>query len=155
MCLLNIPKQIQNFGSVFHHWEGSGLGEKIVQVAKRHFHSFRKNWHTNLIQRIVKYHTMSILCSCEIEEYDLQDNDHSHNNVRNEKLGIYAYKCSATPTQHLIQHKPVAFVELTSGNFAIKLDLNFHLKLYYTSYIGEICGLHYFTWELEEECFEG
>ena len=53
-CLLNIPQQILNFGPVHHYWEGGGLGEKFVQVAKKHFHSFGKNWHTNLIRKIVK-----------------------------------------------------------------------------------------------------
>ena len=42
VCLLNIPQKVHNFGSVFHHWEGSGMGEKFVQVTKRHFNSFRK-----------------------------------------------------------------------------------------------------------------
>lgn len=34
VCLLNIPQQLIEFGPVKHHWEGGGLGEKIVEVAK-------------------------------------------------------------------------------------------------------------------------
>ena len=97
VCLLNIPDQVKEFGSVFHYWEGSGLGEKIVQVGKKHFHSFRKKWQTNLSKRIIKYNTLSLITSGSIETYECQDHGEVMNNQHNKSAVIHKYKCTATP----------------------------------------------------------
>ena len=41
VCLLNLPQQIARFGPVNNYWEGGGLGEKYIQVGKKHFRNLR------------------------------------------------------------------------------------------------------------------
>ena len=153
VCLLNIPDQVRMFGSVFHHWEGSGMGEKFVQVAKRHFNTFRSNWHAALILRIVKYHTMSILSGNDIENYD-SPHEYDFQNSGKEHMSIHAYKCTYIPRRDLLLNKPIAFVELQSGEFSVCVSLNIYLKLTIESYVKELCGLHYFRWKMDEKVFE-
>ena len=54
VCLLNIPNTVRQFGPVNHYWEGGGLGEKFIQVAKKNFHNFCGNWKCNLNNKIVR-----------------------------------------------------------------------------------------------------
>ena len=153
VCLLNIARQVCEFGSVFHHWEGSGMGEKFVQVAKRHFHSFRKNWHYNLIQRIVRYNTMSILSCGDVENHDMPDEFHWPNKGVNKMMSIHLYKCTSIPIRDLAQNKPIAFIESENEEFIINVASKMHLKLTIDSYQEEVCSLFYFSWKIDENLF--
>ena len=35
VCLLNIPQVVHQYGPVYNYWEGGGLGENYIQVAKK------------------------------------------------------------------------------------------------------------------------
>ena len=49
------------------------MGEKFIQVAKKNFNSFQGDWHSNLINRIIKYHTINLLNKYETNLHDEQE----------------------------------------------------------------------------------
>jgi hypothetical protein len=55
MCLMNIPTMLWNFGPVKNLWEGGGQGEKIIGLLKPLWFGFRKNWHLNLMNNLLKW----------------------------------------------------------------------------------------------------
>ena len=131
------------------------MGEKFVQVAKRHFNSFRKNWHLNLIKRVVKYHTLSILSGSDIESYDLPREEECQHNYQNKMMSVHTYQCTHTPRRDLLCNKPIVFLQLQDDEFAISVSLNLYIKLTVESYAKNVCGLHYFRWKMEENINEG
>ena len=44
VCLLNLPQQAHMLGPVRHYWEGGGLGENFIQVAKHNFANYYGEW---------------------------------------------------------------------------------------------------------------
>jgi hypothetical protein len=54
MCLINVPKMIQEFGPVQTLWEGGGQGEKIIGFLKPLWFGFRKKWHADLSNNLLK-----------------------------------------------------------------------------------------------------
>ena len=155
LCLLNIPQQVRLFGSVFHHWEGAGMGEQFVQVAKKHFRSLRKNWHTNLITKIVKLHSMSILSGSAIENSEFLQENVSQCKYQNKMMSIHTYSSSLIPVKDLRMNKPIAFVQLEDHEFAISVSSQTHQKLTIESYVKEVCGMHYFIWKIDMNSIKG
>ena len=154
-CLLNIPQQMLNFGPVHHYWEGGGLGEKFVQVAKKHFHSFGKNWNTNLIRKIVKCQTLSILSGSDIEHFDPVDNSDYMHCHQNKKMGVYYYKSTLVPQRDLSCHKPLAFLQLESNELVICVHNNIFITLIMECYEKELFSLHYFRWATCKKIYHG
>jgi hypothetical protein len=42
LCLLSLPKTIEEFGPIRNYWEGGAMGEKLIQVVKPLWNGFRK-----------------------------------------------------------------------------------------------------------------
>ena len=54
LCLLNVPSIIRAFGPIRNYWEGSALGEKILQIPKGMWHGFTHNWSVNMLRHMSK-----------------------------------------------------------------------------------------------------
>ena len=135
--LLNIPDQVNEFGPVHDYWEGGGLGEKFIQVAKKNLH-FHGNWHCNVINKIIIYHTINLLNEHENHFHDADNN----NNQKNLYMRVHTYRCSAIPKNVLLNNKSIAFVELHDRQFYIKIS-TLWIRLKISSYYGEKGGHHF------------
>jgi hypothetical protein len=54
LCLLNLPKTIEEFGPIRNYWEGGVMGEKLIQVVKPLWNGFRKNWQKSIMDKVMK-----------------------------------------------------------------------------------------------------
>ena len=142
VCLLNIPNCVRKFGSVCGYWEGGGLGEKFIQVAKQNFKYFGGNWPCNLSNGIVRYYTINVLNKCEHDLHDEVDPD----NMKDLMTGVHTYYASNIVYDDLCQHKPVPFVHFSNGKYGIKVG-NLWMDLNLESYYGNKGGHDYFYWE--------
>jgi len=54
ICLLNLPKTIEEFGPIRNYWEGGVMGEKLIQVVKPLWNGFRKKWQKSIMDKVMK-----------------------------------------------------------------------------------------------------
>jgi hypothetical protein len=75
ISLLNLPGVMERFGPLRNLWEGGGQGEKILQVIKPSWVGYRKNWHKNIMDAILRDMAMSRIDEkyCEREQ-ELEEN---------------------------------------------------------------------------------
>ena len=145
MCLLNIPQQMQHFGPVSQYWEGGGMGEKYIQVAKKNFTSFRLNWHCNLLTKIVRNQTIDVISN----SLEASSNHAKSHDETKKQLRYHTYKCTSLAMKQFLCNLPIAFLQLEGKEgYFFKIANNVLLELMSTTYYGEICGHHYFKWSI-------
>ena len=121
--------------------------EIMKKVAKKNFSNFHGEWHCNLINKILRYHTVNLLTNRQNDLHDeipqLQDTSHL--------VRVHNYKDYETLQGDFESHLPVAFVEHHSKKYAIKIR-NMWCELRVMSYHVEKCGHYYFTVLYHRQC---
>ncbi|MFY7881041.1 MAG: hypothetical protein ACOVR6_01995 [Fimbriimonas sp.] len=167
MCLMNIPLMLRNFGPVRNLWEGGGQGEKIIGLLKPLWFGFRKNWHLNLMNNLLKRMAIDrVQCAYKkiAEEPNScpQDIDEDADSVdAAEDCGInlsrkMVHKYSSLEhVQALFQNrKPLSLMCLKSGMFACILRNKTLVELHCETYTETIGGSSYHKWSMSNEVIQ-
>jgi hypothetical protein len=54
MSLLNLPSVLKKYGPLRNLWEGGGQGERVLSVVKPTWGGYRKNWMSNMLDRMLR-----------------------------------------------------------------------------------------------------
>jgi hypothetical protein len=61
MCTINLFLVVQEYGPPRLYWEGSGMGEHILQFLKQLWNGFHNGWQQNTLTRVLRQMTLKRL----------------------------------------------------------------------------------------------
>ena len=143
LCLLNLPKTIEEFGPIRNYWEGGVMGEKLIQVVKPLWNGFRKNWQKSIMDKVMKQMAIQ-----RVKNYASLYQEPKGN--ENEKKGkqIHLYTSAEVLTSDYNSRKPISIMQLNNGKFMAALKNQKYIEVICGAYSGKICGAHYHCWFL-------
>ena len=153
ICLTNIPSMLQEFGPVRNLWEGGGLGEKIIGLLKPHWYGFRKNWHYNLLQKVLQKMAIQRVQTQQSNNCNIKDDagDSSDEDevviIQRSKSKLYHEYADLHAVQHSFANRlPMSIVCLTDDSFGVVLKQNRLMKISCGDYIKDCGGASYHHW---------
>ena len=167
MCLINVPKMIQEFGPVRNLWEGGGQGEKIIGLLKPLWFGFRKNWHVNLLSNLLKRMAIDRVqcafkkidekspcapsCGQDIED-DMESVDELDiNSLNQSQKMVHKYINLEEIRSRFENRKPMSVVCMRNGTFACILRNNTAVELHCEVVHETFCGCWYHKWSIPNE----
>jgi len=156
LCLLNIPKNVKEFGPVRNLWEGGGMGEKIITKLKPMWLGFRKNWHYNMLQKLLQQLSLdrvreSFMNSQFREAVDVAEKvttmplEHQVLIKRN----VYIYPNLGSVHEAYNTRKPISFLRLSDASFWVIIKKNMATQFTCHKYIDNFGGDSYHEWGVD------
>jgi len=136
LCLLNIPDILRCYGPIRNYWEGSCIGEKMLQQPKGMWYGFTLNWSYNMLRHITLNSALGKVRKC-LKSIEVQNNPTDLEEEDDQKPGLFRRYTS-------IDEVKIAFREKTSLSCVVIPPNNRHGILIKTGCLLPIT-IHYDT----------
>ena len=152
ICLLNLPDLIQEVGPIRNLWEGGDMGEKILGSVKDEFHGFRTNWTKALLDRVYSNITMDKVIKALHSKVGIKEENKYHHRYGR----FHKYNSYLEVKIQIHKNKIISIVQEGKHEFFIFLKdfRKFRINVNYEEPCEKLCGLHYFSWTLQETAID-
>ena len=140
LCLLNLPDAMNEYGPLRNYWEGSMQGEGfLVNVKPQLKTGIRKNWHTNVMNRVIRKRALNLLLEKSDEDEEPSSNEQS----------FFKYKGLGKALIAWDEFKPISAVQFNNDTYGIVLNTDEIVVIQVRELYKELNGMYYFEWFLE------
>jgi len=144
LSLLNIPEILSVYGPIRNYWEGSCLGEKILQLPKGIWHGFTLNWSLNMLTNITQTGALERI------RHRLDSLDHNVNEgaIENNKEGLFRRYQNLEQVKHaFLERSSLSCIILNDSSHVIVLKTNHMVHISFDTLVDPtvICGDIYHT----------
>ena len=145
VCLLNLPKLMEQFGPLRNLWEGSFQGEGILRYVKPEVGmGVRVNWSLNVMINLLQSKALSQISSGK--------NDTGDTGAQGKRMLYHRYRSKAKLLLHLREGKPLSVIWLNGLACGCAISATEYLPLKKSQGLGLENNGHYFhTWTLEHD----
>ena len=154
ISLLNVPKVLEKYGSMRNIWEGGEKGEGFLKTVKSHIpNSYTKNWHVNLMTKLLKEKALYALTEEEMNkdrEKGHKGHIYSSGTVLEERL-LHRKPLSVTAGLNKILH--VAFYKGRRNRDGTQTIMQRKVNIVHGG-VNKINGMCYFQIELDDAAVE-
>jgi hypothetical protein len=158
LCLLNLPVMISLYGPPCLYWEGSGMGEKVLQQLKALWIGFRRNWQVNTMTDVYKQALLTRMNARRLPNWFSQQEIGLAEAKKEEQYEgklFHCYNNFIALFKKFRDNRPVSVVQLNSGTFGVVFGIDCGrytmVPISFNTYVHRKLGMCYFKVTLDDK----
>ena len=142
MSLLNLPRQMKEFGPLRLYWEGGWKGEGIIQELKPLIRNrFQKNWSKNTLKRLYNLRAFDYLLETNNLIYESPTSDGNYR----------SYKSFENIIENIEKHNAISVIITVQNEHLISINNNQCIKIFKKDLHAVKYKMGYYYWTIDNK----